>query len=129
MATIGAAAHLSGINIETIRYYEREGIVPSPERSEGGRRVYTADQIEILLFVKRCRDLGFPLSDVRAMLALRTARSDQCDEVRSISERHIANVRAKLEDLQRLERALVELVAECRKGRTDCPALKGLFSQ
>jgi MerR family transcriptional regulator, mercuric resistance operon regulatory protein len=129
MATIGAAARLSGINIETIRYYEREGIVPSPERSEGGRRVYTADQIEILLFVKRCRDLGFPLSDVKAMLALRTAMSDQCDEVRAISERHIANVRAKLEDLRRLEQALVELVAECRKGRTECPALKGLFSQ
>jgi MerR family mercuric resistance operon transcriptional regulator len=129
VSTIGEAARLSGINIETIRYYEREGIVPAPDRTAGGRRVYRTDQIQTLLFVKRCRDLGFPLSDVRAMLALRTADNDQCDEVRSISERHIANVRDKISDLQRLEQALVELVAECKEGRTDCPALKELFKQ
>ena len=128
MATIGEAARRSGINIETIRFYEREGIVPEPVRSAGGRRVYTADGIERLVFVKRCRDLGFPLRDVRALLALRTAESDQCDDVRAISERHISDVRDKIRDLRRLERALVELVAECREGRADCPALTGLFS-
>lgn len=128
MATIGEAARRSGINIETIRFYEREGIVPAPGRSTGGRRVYSADGIERLVFVKRCRDLGFPLRDVRALLALRNAESDKCDDVRAISERHISGVRDKIRDLRRLERALVSLVAECQEGRADCPALKGLFS-
>ncbi|HEX9789150.1 MAG TPA: MerR family DNA-binding protein [Kiloniellales bacterium] len=129
MAMIGEASLLSGINIETIRFYEREGIVPAPDRSSGGRRVYTADQIAILIFVKRCRDLGFPLADVRTLLALRTAADDHCDDVRLISERHIEDVRRRIADLRRLEKALVALVAECRKGRTDCPALRELFSR
>lgn len=129
MATIGKAARLSGINIETIRYYEREGIVPAPARSAGGRRMYSAEQVDVLVFVKRCRDLGFPLSDIKAMLSLRTAKGEQCDEVRAIAERHIGNVHAKIADLQRLECALVQLVAECREGRMYCPALEGLFSR
>lgn len=128
MATIGEAARRSGINIETIRFYEREGIVPAPGRSTGGRRVYATDDVDRLVFVKRCRDLGFSLRDVRALLALRCAESDQCDEVRTISKRHISDVRDKIRDLRRLERALVSLVSECQEGRADCPALKGLFS-
>jgi len=129
MASIGEASRQSGINIETIRFYERDGIVPAPDRSDGGRRVYTADQIDLLVFVKRCRDLGFALADVRILLSLRTAADAQCDEVRLISERHIGDVRKKISDLRRLEKALVALVAQCRKGRTDCPALKELFSR
>jgi MerR family mercuric resistance operon transcriptional regulator len=129
MAMIGEASRLSGVNIETIRFYEREGIIAAPDRSSSGRRIYTADQIAILIFVKRCRDLGFPLSDVQIMLALRTAADDQCDEVRLISERHIGDVRRRIADLRRLEKALVALVVECRKGRTDCPALSELFSR
>lgn len=128
MATIGEAARRSGLHIETIRFYEREGVTASPGRTAGGRRAYTEDEIERLVFVKRCRDLGFPLPDVSAMLALRNAEHDQCDDVRAISERHIADVRAKIRDLRRLERALVKLVAECREGRADCPALDVLFA-
>jgi len=129
MAMIGEASRLSGINIETIRFYERQGLVPAPDRSSGGRRVYTADQVAILIFVKRCRDLGFSHVDIRAMLALRTAADDQCDDVRLISERQIEDVRGRIADLRRLEKALVALVAECTKGRTDCPALRELFSR
>lgn len=128
MATIGEASRRSGVRIETIRYYEREGVTPVPGRSAAGRRVYTEDGIAVLVFVKRCRDMGFPLSDVRALMALRNATDDQCDEVRSIAERHIADVRNRIEELQRLEAALEALVSECRLGRTACPALEALFS-
>jgi len=128
MATIGEASRRSGINIETIRYYEREGVVPRPGRSASGRRVYTDDEVAVLAFVKRCRDMVFPLADVRVLLALRNATADQCDEVRVISQRHIADVRNRIAALRRLETALGALVSECRQGRTACPALQELFA-
>lgn len=128
MATIGEASRRSGINIETIRYYEREGIIPAPGRSASGRRVYSDDEIAVLAFVRRCRDMGFPLVDVRALMALRNAADDQCDDVRSIAERHIADVRRRIAELRRLEMALKSLVSECSKGRTACPALEELFA-
>ena len=70
MFTIGKASEQSGVNIETIRYYEREGIVPKPGRSAGGRRLYSSDEIAKLRFVRRCRDLGFPISNIQTFLSL-----------------------------------------------------------
>jgi MerR family mercuric resistance operon transcriptional regulator len=128
MATIGEAARDSGLKIETIRYYERVGIVRTPSRSDGGRRIFSTDDVAVLIFVKRCRDLGFPLSTIKVMLGLRDTTNHQCEEVQAIAERHIQNVRKKISDLQQLERAMVKLVSECKKGGTDCPALKKLFS-
>lgn len=128
MVTIGVASRRSGINIETIRYYEREGIAPVPGRSASGRRVYTDDEVAVLVFVKRCRNMGFSLADVRALMALRDATDDQCGEVRAISERQIAIVRNRIAELRRLEAALVALVGECGKGRPRCPALEELFA-
>ncbi|MEX2614614.1 MAG: MerR family transcriptional regulator [Alphaproteobacteria bacterium] len=128
MATIGEASRRSGVKIETIRYYEREGVTPAPDRTATGRRVYTENGVSVLVFVKRCRDMGFSLSDARALLALRNATDDQCDEVRSISERHIADVRNRIVALRQLEAALEALVSECRKGHTACPALEELFT-
>ena len=76
MATIGEASRRSGINIETIRYYEREGVVPRPGRSASGRRVYTDDEVAVLAFVKRCRDMGFPLSACRCAGVAGAAKCD-----------------------------------------------------
>ena len=128
MATIGEAARRSGIHIETIRYYEREGIVPPPGRTAGGRRAYTERDIGLLVFVKRCRDLGFSISDILNLQALRDASDDQCREVKTIGLHHLQDVRDRIADLTRLEASLAALVAECNGGRVECSALRELFA-
>jgi MerR family mercuric resistance operon transcriptional regulator len=128
MTSIGEAARRSGIHIETIRYYEREGIVPTPSRTAAGRRLYTESDIGMLIFVKRCRDLGFPISDIRTLQGLRDASDDQCGEVQTIALHHLQDVRDRIVDLTRLEASLASLVAECDGGRVECPALKKLFA-
>ena len=128
MQTIGEAAKRSGVNIETIRYYEREGIVPAADRSENGRRLYDTAAITRLRFIRRCRDLGFPISDVRALLDLSDNASKHCDEVRAISERHLSDVRERLTDLRELEAALSDLVQSCSDAQSECPTLKQLFA-
>ncbi|WP_282611058.1 helix-turn-helix domain-containing protein [Pelagibius sp. Alg239-R121] len=128
MQHIGEAAKLSGVNIETIRYYEREGIVPTAERTASGRRLYDDAAIARLRFVRRCRDLGFPIADIRTLLGLSSNASKPCSEVKEISQRHLDDVRARLSDLQNLEAALVDLVHECASARSECPALKQLFA-
>ncbi len=128
MQAIGTAAKLSGVNIETIRYYEREGIVPAPERAANGRRLYDSAAITRLRFIRRCRDLGFPISDIRALLDLSNNASKHCDDVRAISERHLLVVRERLADLRELETALCELVQTCVDAKSECPTLKQLFA-
>ncbi|MEO9821300.1 MAG: helix-turn-helix domain-containing protein [Paracoccaceae bacterium] len=126
MFTIGKASEQSGVNIETIRYYEREGIVPKPERSTGGRRLYSTDGIAKLRFVRRCRDLGFPISIIQTFLSL-TERDDRsCGEVKSLAEDHLDEVDAKIENLSRLREALLNLSANCDDGTAACPMLDAL---
>lgn len=128
MATIGEASRRSGINIETIRYFEREGVVPRPQRSAAGRRVYSEDDITVLVFVAQCRKLGFTQSDIKALLALKTASAADCAEVLSIATQHRESVRNRIDELRRLDSALSALVADCKAGRTHCPAIEKLFS-
>lgn len=125
---IGEAARRSGVTIETIRYYEREGIVPLAERSANGRRRYDVAAVARLRFVKRCRDLGFSISEVKALLSLASDESSNCAKVKHIGEDHLDDVRGKIADLRRLETALVELLSHCEAGKTDCPMLKELFA-
>lgn len=127
MHPIGTAARLSGVAIETIRYYEREGVVPKAERSGSGRRLYGKDAIARLRFVKRCRELGFSIPDIRSLLALAQNRQTSCDEAREIGEANLTVVKSKITDLQRMEQALAELVRLCRAGQPDCPMLRHLF--
>lgn len=128
LQTIGQAAKLSGVNIETIRYYEREGIVPAADRSTSGRRLYDDAAIARLRFIRRCRDLGFPISDVRALLDLSSNAAKHCDDVREISERHLSGVRERLADLRELEAALADHVKACADAQSECPTLKQLFA-
>ena len=125
---IGEAARRSGVIIETIRYYEREGIVPVAARSANGRRCYDTKAVARLRFVKRCRDLGFSISEVKALMSLASDDSANCTKVQRIGEGHLGDVRGKIADLQRLEKALVELLSHCDAGRTDCPMLRELFA-
>lgn len=126
MFAIGEASHQSGVGIETIRYYEREGFVPKPARAANGRRVYTAEDIGRLRLLKSCRDLGFTLADARTLLDLSEARNEDCAAVRDLSERQLRDVRAKIAELRRLETALAELTANCASGNTRCPMLGAL---
>jgi MerR family mercuric resistance operon transcriptional regulator len=124
--TIGELARQTGASIETIRYYERIGLMPRPPRTGGGRRAFGPESLSALNFIRRCRELGFSLDDVRALLALRKAQPC-CTDVKSIAERHLATVRAKLRDLSEMEASLAGLVAQCSGGpASECPVMDAL---
>ena len=110
---IGTLAKRSGANIETIRYYERIGLLTPPARTPNGRRTYTHDNLRALVFVRRARELGFTLEDIRALIRLGGRDTATCGEVRDIAARHLEDVRAKLTDLTRLEKLLSVTVAQC----------------
>jgi len=126
MPTIGEAARASGLTVETIRYYERTGVVPRPPRSASGRRIYGAAEIARLRMIRSCRHLGFPLADARALLGLAGGNPDACGTVKAIAEAHLAELRRKRRELAAVERLLVELIAGCREGSESCPALETL---
>lgn len=126
MIAIGEASRQSGVGIETIRYYEREGIVPKPERAANNRRLYSAHDVGRLRFLKKCRDLGFPLTDAKMLLGLSEGGDADCQSVKEMTELHIADVREKISALKRLEAALSELMANCDSGNVSCPMLSQL---
>jgi MerR family transcriptional regulator, mercuric resistance operon regulatory protein len=111
--TIGQLSATSGVNIETIRYYERIRLLNAPPRTRGGHRSYNGADVRRLRFVRRARELGFGIDDIRAFLALAGQGGGSCGEVRDIAAQHLADIRAKLEDLRKLERILTSTVAEC----------------
>jgi MerR family mercuric resistance operon transcriptional regulator len=122
MLPIGALSKRSGVNIETIRYYERVKMLAPPPRTAGGRRVYHSTDLRILVFIRRSRELGFSLDEIRALLRLGGPEKASCREVREIAAHHLEDIRARLVDLKKLERLLAKTVARC-SGRTapDCP--------
>ncbi|MEL6202284.1 MAG: helix-turn-helix domain-containing protein [Pseudomonadota bacterium] len=125
---IGAMSRETKVNIETIRYYERIGIMPKPDRTEGGNRQYNHDQLKRLFFIKRCRELGFSIEEIRALLQMVDRADFTCGEVHSMTTNHLTSVKRKISDLKRLERALKSMAAECSKGDVpDCPILDTLF--
>lgn len=125
---IGELSRRTGCNVETIRYYERAGILPRPARSEGGHRMYGTAHVMRLGFVRRARELGFTLDEVRALLRLIDQEDYACAEARDIAARHLEAVRARLADLQRMEQALSGLIACCDDGAPPyCPLLEALF--
>ncbi len=125
---IGQMSRETGVNIETIRYYERIGIMPKPDRTAGGNRQYNWDQLKRLNFVRRARGLGFSLAEVRGLLEMADRKDFTCNEVHGLTVEHLASVREKIVDLKKLEKALVEMVAECSQGDVPgCPILETLF--
>jgi MerR family mercuric resistance operon transcriptional regulator len=122
--SIGELSKRCGVNIETIRYYERIKMLPTPERTASGRRVYGPAEKRMLAFIRRSRELGFTLEEIRAMLALGGPERAPCADVHKIASAHLTNVRHKLADLAKLEAILAETVARCSDGSTpDCPVL------
>ena len=121
---IGQLSKHSGVNIETIRYYERIKMLPAPPRTSSGRRMYGSHDARVLAFIRRSRELGFSLDEIRALLRLGGPEKASCREVQEIAAHHLEDIRAKLSDLKRLERLLAKTVARC-SGKTapDCPVL------
>ncbi|RQO63058.1 Cd(II)/Pb(II)-responsive transcriptional regulator [Paucibacter sp. KBW04] len=111
---IGELAQASGTAIETIRFYEREGLMPAPERTESNYRIYGEAHVQRLVFIRRCRGLDMALDEVRALLAFIDAPSEDCSEVNRLLDEHIEHVRARMAELQILERELRELRARCQ---------------
>jgi len=121
---IGELARRTGVHIETIRYFEKVGLLDIPGRTEGGRRVYSDKHVRALTFIKRARELGFTPKEVRTILNLGGPENACCDEVREIAVRHLEQVRSKMADLAKLERLLASTVERCSGGHVpDCPII------
>lgn len=127
---IGELSRLTGVNVETIRYYERIKMLPKPPRTASGRRAYGATDLRILAFIRRSRELGFSLEEIRALLRLGAPGMASCSEVKEIAGHHLKDIRAKIADLAKLERILAKTIARCSGNRVpDCPVLDVLDTQ
>jgi MerR family mercuric resistance operon transcriptional regulator len=125
---IGEVSRRTGVNIETIRYYERIEVMPKPRRNEGGQRLYDESQLNRLGFIKRSRELGFSLKEICTLLTLVDSGEMTCAEVHAITVGHLQGVRRKIADLRKLERALNNLAAQCSLGDvSDCPIVETLY--
>lgn len=125
---IGEVSKRTGVNIETIRYYERIELMPRPDRTAGGNRQYNQEQIKQLFFIKRARELGFSIREIRALLSMALNTGFTCAEVHEITTEHLGSVQQKIASLKRLETALTDMAEECSQGDVpDCPILDTLF--
>ena len=114
--TIGKLASATGVNIETIRYYERAGLLAPPQRTAANYRIYGADDVARLRFVRRTRDLGFSLDQVRALLSISGQLDSSCCGVSAIATDHLAEIDRKIVDLTALRRELADAVVACADG-------------
>ncbi len=126
--TIGQVARRAGIGLETVRFYERQGLIDEPPRKESGYRQYPEQVIERLRFIRRAKELGFSLKEISDLLALRVDATTTCADVKNRAEAKITDIQEKIRDLQRMKRALDKLTAACRgQGPTsECPILEAL---
>ena len=110
---IGALARQTGTNAPTIRYYEEIGLLPSAGRQAGNQRVYGDADVKSLTFIRRCREFGFSIEQVRALLVLQQNSASSCTDARDLAATHLAAVRAKLAELKALERSIAAFVVSC----------------
>lgn len=123
----GELAQRSGCHIETVRFYERQRLLPAPPRTAGGHRDYDREHLKRLTFIRRARELGFTLEEVRGLLSL-VDGGYSCAEVRTITLQHLDEVRRKMADLERLAVTLDTMARQCAGGAVpDCPIIDALF--
>ncbi|TCS71142.1 MerR family transcriptional regulator [Sulfuritortus calidifontis] len=124
--SIGVFAKAAGVNVETIRFYQRRGLLPQPDRPYGRIRRYSLADVGRVRFVKSAQRLGFSLDEIADLLRLEDG--SQCDEARRLAERKLVAVRARLNDLRRMEAALAQLIHDCRAqaGNVSCPLIASL---
>jgi MerR family mercuric resistance operon transcriptional regulator len=126
--SIGRLGTRAGVNLETVRYYERIGLMPRPPRTRGGHRVYDGLHLKRLGFIRRCRELGFSLDEVRTLLRLVDGGDYTCAEVRALTLVHLAEMRRKISDLRRLARSLQDMADQCTGNNVpECPILDVLW--
>jgi MerR family mercuric resistance operon transcriptional regulator len=124
--TIGKVARAAGVNVETVRYYQRSGLVPEPPRPAGSVRRYSDETVARLRFIKRAQELGFTLAEVRRLLALGDPQS--CAKARALAAEKLSLVRARIADLDRIRAVLESLVERCDavRGKVACPIIQTL---
>ncbi|HWF85979.1 MAG TPA: MerR family DNA-binding protein [Vicinamibacterales bacterium] len=124
---IGAVAGKAGVNVQTLRYYERRGLLPKPPRRLSGYREFPADAVQVVRFVKRAQDLGFSLDEVDALLRLRNDKRRDRVRVRAVAEQRVRQIDRKIAELQSMKKALSHLLQCCRAGSTlECPIIDAL---
>ncbi len=126
--TISEVAHEAGVNPQTLRYYERRGILAEPARTPAGYRQYDPEAVTRIVFIKRAQDLGFTLEEVHELLELRVEHGAACGAVEATAGENLRRVDEKIRQLTRLQEVLTELVESCqlRQGTEDCPILEAL---
>ena len=126
---IGELARQAGVDVQTVRYYEREGVLDAPARTGSGYRSYGPEHLERLNFVRHCRSLDMPLAEIKRLIALSREKSISCDEVNALVRAHLARVQAKRRSLEELEKQLAALNAQCESGHrvADCGILEELI--
>ena len=126
---IGQLAQQTGVDTQTIRFYERQGLLPPPEREDNGYRTYKAGHADKLLFIRRCRSFGMSLEEIGVLQSYQEQPQQPCVAVNELLDRHITQVRAQIASLQALENQLVTLRGCCDNGRQslDCGILSGLL--
>lgn len=126
--TIGKVAKAAGIGIETVRFYERKGLIEEPPRTESGYRQYPSETVDRLRFIRRAKDLGFTLGEIGDLLGLQLHGQSNCDQVRAFASDKLSNIEARIADLERIAEVLRSLVASCDRGDSskDCPILDAL---
>lgn len=125
---IGQVAERAGVNVQTLRYYERIGLLKDPRRSPSGYRLYRPETVRVIRFIKRAQNLGFSLEEIEHLLELRDDRISSCEEVRDLAEAKMRDVDRRIRDLSALRGALETLVRSCERGdeRRDCPILEAI---
>ena len=129
--TIGQVAERSGVGVETVRFYEREGLIPKPDRSSSGYRQFDDKTIDRLQFIRRAKELGFTLTEIKELLSLRLDATTSCADIKSRTEAKITDIDEKIRTLKRMKRALKKLTSECsgRGSISECSILDALDSK
>lgn len=129
--TIGQVARSAGIGVETVRFYERQGLLPEPPRLGSGYRQYPEDVVDRLRFIRRAKELGFSLKEIKELFALRVDPNTTCAEVRNRAEEKIIDIEAKIEALQKIKQAITKLTKICsgRGPTSNCPILDALNTE
>ncbi|RUL88019.1 MerR family transcriptional regulator [Tautonia sociabilis] len=124
----GEVARRSGVNVETLRFYEREGLLPEPPRRESGYRKYPPETVELIRFIKRAQELGFSLREVQELLSVRNAPRAKSGPVRRLLAAKVVEIERKIQDLQVLKQVLDELLGRCdgRRSASSCPLIRSL---
>ena len=124
---ISEAADQAGVNVQTLRYYERRGLLPKPPRRSSGYREFPADAVRVVRFIKRAQDLGFSLDEVEELLRLRRQSGRNRARIRGVAEEKIKQIDEKITELERMKRALKTLVHACHEGSAlECPIIEAL---